>query len=214
MYDDEYVWNGDPDCCVNCGNGVFVCDYERGSVSCNECGCCRDDVLAVVDCSHADAAGENGARGRKEAYPVGACYEEPSVERAFQNSRRKNSPPYKRETYFSERISQWQLKEPDIDSRDWETIRHKWDEWTGRWWSPDDAGPLPRFAAARWERGASGGMRCNLVLTKEMCRQLLWAIDDDQRSPFNPKPIFVKKYLVSGVFTFRPFFCSRAYASC
>lgn len=197
MYDGDYVWNGDTDCCINCGYAVFVCDYERGSVCCDNCGCCRDDVLAVVDCTHKDSQRQIGGSARKESYAYGARYEDVASERVFLSSRRKNSPPYKRETYWSERISQWQLKEPDIEDSHWRVIVAKWEEWTGIWWSPDDCGPLPQFPAARWRRGIDGSMRCNLVLTKEMCRQLLWAIDDDIRGRFDGKPIFVKKYLVS-----------------
>jgi hypothetical protein len=147
---------------------------------------------------------------RKESYPVGARFEEVASEQAFLSSRRKNSPPYKRETYFSERISQWQLTEPDIDEDHWRVINAKWEQWTGRFWSAEYPGPLPRFASARWTRDKRGNMRCNLVLTKEMCRQLLWAIDDEIRAIGNGKPIFVKKYLVS---CFNFFFVACALAN-
>ena len=194
MSNDEYEWNGDPDCCLNCGYNMFECNYATGTVSCLECGCCRDDVLAVVDCTHKDRERANGHGVRQESYPNGAVVEEVDAERIFVNSRRKNSPPYKRETYFSERISQWRLLEPEIDSADWQVIERMWEDFTGKWKSVTG---VPRFKDARWSRAPGDILRCNLVLTKEMCRELLWAIDDRQRAAGIAKPIFVKKYLVS-----------------
>lgn len=191
---DEYKWNGDPDCCQNCGGSVFVTDYQHGSVSCYSCGCCRDDLVSVVDCPRHDRETADGMGFRQESFTSAAVFEEPDSERAHQRNKRKNSPPYKRETYWSERISQWRLQEPEIEREHWQEITDKWEEFTGRWRIPGDS--LPRFAQARWQNS-----RCNLLLTKELCRQLLWAIDDEIRRVGGRKPIFVKKFLVSFLFT-------------
>ena len=193
--DDVYKWNGDADCCQNCGGGVFVSDYQHGTVACHSCGCCRDDVMAVVDCPRSERTMAGGMGFRQESYTVGAVFEEGDSERVHLRQKRKSSPPYKRETYWSERISQWRLQEPEISRADWQEITDKWNEFTGRYRLEGE--PLPRFEAARWTSLPDGSERCNLVLTKEMCRQLLWAIDDETRRVGVGKPVFVKKFLVS-----------------
>lgn len=195
---DEYRWNGDPDCCQNCGGSVFVTDYQHGSVSCLTCGCCRDDLVSVVDCSRREREATDGVGFYQESFPFGSVLEEVGSERTFQRNRRKNSPPYKRETYWSERISQWRLQEPEIEREHWQEITDKWHEFTGLYRLPGE--PLPRFEAARWVLQPDGTVRCNLLLTKELCRQLLWAIDDDIRRVGGRKPIFVKKFLVRAHF--------------
>lgn len=101
----------DGDNCRNCGCGEFVADYQRGNVVCVECGC--EDAygqLQVADATYDDCVDAFGCRifaaPPRESVVSGAYFTTPALERAVAASTRKNSPPYKRETYWSERISQ------------------------------------------------------------------------------------------------------------
>jgi len=186
------------DNCRNCDTSVFITDYASGVTSCAECGCCRDDLFTVVECSYKQKELAAGFGFREESYLDGPRFEEAAVERNQLFASRKNSPPYKRETYWSERISQWRLQEPCIEENDWQRIVAKWEEFTGKFRGDNE--PLPRFKTACWTRNANGSLACDYVLDKEDCRQLLWAIDGDLKRIGDGKPVFVKKYLVSHFF--------------
>ncbi len=85
--------------CGNCGLRDYVVDYARGSVACAGCGACRDMALLV-------GGGGRAATVPYESYANGAYHENFDDAVAEAMARLSNSPPYRRETYFSERISQ------------------------------------------------------------------------------------------------------------
>jgi hypothetical protein len=130
-----------------------------------------------------------------EPIPAGAFVTDFATERALAAKTRVNSPPYKRETYWSERISQWRQLEPTIVTADFNAIQSMWEELTGRFHDPDhpnDAFPPPLFVGAVWRRRGIGYL-CDFMLDKEDCRKLLWAIDAKFiAEPFRGKPYFVK----------------------
>ncbi len=188
------------DLCGNCGCSSFVLDYERGDAYCEECGCCDEARLQK------DAAGFKETHDEHGGLLVGACvYEtgssgatvtDAATERAVASKTRHNSPPYRRATYWSERISQWRMVEPNIDAADLQLISDKWAVLTGKYFNPaftfNPHFPAPVFEGCVWERDAvTGVLRCSYVIDKEDCRQLLWAIDEDINSVGDRKPFFV-----------------------
>lgn len=113
-----------------------------------------------------------------EPYANGAYHENYDDAVVAELAWRSNSPPYRRETYFSERISQWQMREPDIDADDFEVIERQFERCTGKYGNLDHA-----FAGARWERDpATGLLRCTgYVLTKAATRRMLSQIDAERK---------------------------------
>lgn len=222
--------------CLNCNNDEYIVDWERGTCVCSRCGFVDPNPLMVAgnpfsECHDEEGGALDGACGY-EAVRCGAYSESVCDAIAENRKHRRNScsPPYRRDTYWSERISQWRQLEPEIPSEDAELIERKWEQFTGRYRQPSD--PLPKFQDATWERTAgTWNLRCTHMLSKEDCRQLLWAIDEDRaRYRLDPssiswdqqrlyqfaevdpaslgKPVFVKRYLVS--FIFLMCFCSAS----
>lgn len=107
-------------------------------------------------------------------------YSETVADVHAQQREQATSAPYKRGTYFAERISQWRGLEPSIPEDDFKEIERLYYRYVDRW------GLHPENK--RWELG-----HC---LSKEDTRQLLWEIDRE-RQRRSVKPYFVKKYLVS-----------------
>lgn len=219
--------------CFNCGCCDFVVDFEKGDRVCVECGCCDPGRLAVHTEGYKATHNAWGHRAQfvnvQETVPSGAYYENCLDAVAAERNRRSNSPPYRRETYWSERISQWRMREPDIDAADFARILAKWHDFTARF------GGTPRFAGAVW----TAVDRCSYVLDKEDCRELLWSIDEEitrdkvdtgqltyaQKRIYEHqgidvaaigKPFFVKKYLVSlsHFFPFFTRFAARSLSKC
>lgn len=127
----------------------------------------------------------------QETIPSGAIVTTMAAEQSRHNGFRTNSPPYKRQTYFSERISQWRMLEPIIDGSDLRTIEREWNRLTGK----HTGKPDPFFADSRWYRTESTQQQlCTHILTKEGCRKMLWHIDNNLRR-YNEPAYFVKKYL-------------------
>lgn len=159
----------DASCCRNCAGCDFVVDPRSGTTVCEECGCVDDEHLPVVavanyrDVFAADGHLRHDAQ-RSEHVELHAYHLD-----VRDRVDAKRSAPYRRQTYFSERISQWREREPEIPS--------------------DDLCEIDAEYQRRWgnERGH--------VLTKEECRTMLAAIDAYQ--PTRAGKIFVKKYLVS-----------------
>jgi hypothetical protein len=110
-----------------------------------------------------------------------------------EKARCAGSAPYKRRTYFSERLSQWQSREPSIENIDFKEIQALYDEYTGGksqlWKLMSEDNPWRKVPIWQLDR----------EFTKEDCRTLLWEIDR-RRAKHGERPYFVKKYLVS-------FFC-------
>jgi hypothetical protein len=88
------------------------------------------------------------------------------------------------------------MLEPDIDSGDLELIFAKWAEFTGKFYNPalpyNPRYPPPVFECT-WTRDSAGNLKCDYVIDKEDCRQLLWAIDTDIECIGARRSIFVKK---------------------
>lgn len=181
----------DDGACRNCDGVDFVFDYRTGDVACATCGCCADVVLSVAGASFKESKTALGnPNGRVRVYetaPIGAFVLSVADAKAALRNACSNSPPYRRETYWSERCSQWQMREPEIDEQHMRIIRERWDHMRGRF--ADHNGINPNGSAARWSR--------DHILDKEDCRQLLWSIDNNvSTGKFAVKPYFVKKYLV------------------
>ena len=185
------------DCgCENCGSTTLVVDYERGSYCCEECGCVARDPIQVAVGSYKTSHDIFGVRvagaPRDEPVLAGARVTTVAAER-MANERRKCSPPYRRETYWAERISQCRMLEPAIDEGDLRLILAQYDEFTNKYLT----NPNAVWADAEWKRNDRGALVCNRIIDKEDCRQLLWAIDERRARVEGAKPVFVKKYLVS-----------------
>lgn len=187
--------------CANCGGDEWVVDYHSGFSSCTRCGCCAEDRIMVVSESYRDTFREDGDRRHdarvSETYPDGAIVTTMAAEQAYLAlGKASNSPPYKRQTYFSERVSQWRMLEPAIDPADLALIVDEWRKCTGYFGRAEWANP--EFPVGEWGVGDDGrpAWRCDYVLTKDDCRRLLWRVDNEvQRSMISYKPYFVKKYL-------------------
>lgn len=160
-----------------------------------------------------------------ESIFAGAYYEDVADGKAESMANmRGGSAPYRRQTYWAERISQWRMLEPGIEEDDMLVIRRKWHE-------------LTNWGGFSGENKYGGewlnAMVYTYTITKEDCRELLWSIDNDRRErhrrtalmhqevdrelglpPRKPaeiaeadKPFFVKKYLVRRfLLSFFPFF--------
>lgn len=184
--------------CVNCGTDEFLFDYRRGSVTCAECGCVERSSLTLHTAHLPNTYNVLGSNVPgplvHETAPVGEFSLSVVHAKAEAAKFRSNSPPYRRETYWSERCSQWQLREPEIDYYDMERIRDKWDEFRGKFADPNCDDEFLRNQ--KWPK--------DHVMDKDNCRTVLWAIDCDIPKFGGTKPYFVKKYLVS--LFFFPFF--------
>ena len=152
--------------CSECGSYSFTNDYAGGTLVCNACGCCAD-VLRIASCNYKQLYDDSGNRRAKapkvESFPVGqacgAVFLKPNRRRCT------GSAPYKRSTYWAERISQWQEREPAIPGKDWCQIQEQYVT-AGR--------PFP--------------------LTKDEIRRLLRSLDI-ARKDRGKRPRFVCKYL-------------------
>ena len=151
--------------CSNCGHLIWIRDNARGDRCCASCGAIQDQIFVAAPRYNEvfDDDGNLNIHGAKrESYVAGDRREESAF---APSSRSSSSAPYKRATYFSERLSQWQMLEPEINERDWELIASTW-----------------RFSDF-WKRN---------VLTKEDIRAILRRIDE---CFVKGRPRFVKKYL-------------------
>lgn len=198
--------------CENCGERDYCIDFASGTSTCVACGCVdRDGTVMVVALGYSETHGENGERDvdAPEEEPLERAVFVESVEdtiarqprgkyRGIANKLRDrekwrlgNSAPYKRETYFSERVSQWRHNEPDICLEDTRAINRMFQRFTCQ-------GGL-RHDTVRWDGYVTGEGQFKLVrpMTKEDCRTLLASCDAYQS---HAAPRFVKKYLVSTVF--------------
>ncbi len=193
------------DFCRNCESDNFVVDYQQGTVYCRDCGCCDDQPVTVAGGTFKKTFDANGTRRFDaplfESTIVGAVDTTALYERMAETVKNVNSPPYKRETYFAERISQWRLGEPEIDESDMRIIVARFGELTGKWEIEEDRVARPRsghFSDWHWEGMSPVGPN---PLDKEDVRFLLWDCDR-RRVELGGKPLFVKKYLVSFNFLF------------
>lgn len=133
---------------------------------CSGCGAVQCGIY-VVGGTYSSIFDEDGNKRvgapKSENYIPGDCAEvcDPPVA----TLRSTNSAPYKRQTYFSERVSQWRMQEPDIDEDDWLAIE-------------------TTFFAGKFTTDGK--------ITKEDVRSVLRAVDNKLEGE---RPRFVRKYL-------------------
>ena len=191
--------------CRNCGCNDYIVDYQRGSYTCAECACIDLEQVMVNDVGFKASHDLHGARlpqaANNEPIPYG-----PFSGNVFDDkmesiqARRNNSPPYRRETYFAERISQWRMLEPEIDPADFREIEQEYLRYTGRFYIPGLVHPAaapPPSVPCKWSFHPRHGMQCDFILDKEDLRKILWRIDKRKAGVGGAKPVFVKRYLVS-----------------
>ncbi len=179
--------NGVVGACVECGGRTYCIDYECGESTCVECGCVDScGRLMVSTATFKETFDASGARKFaapvQESAVVGAFLEDVDLTLALSRQKNNNSAPYRRETYFAERISQWRCQEPSINAQDFAHIQERYYDFTGRWRLASDE-HNPEWI---WEQ--------NRCLSKDECRFLLWDIDNSRIS-IGDCPYFVKKYL-------------------
>ena len=100
--------------CPNCDGEIDEFQCYGGYIVCGECGLCLDNVR-LAQPTRAE---------RTEAAAIGG----PVVEEAAMGTGtivHSSSAPYKRATYFAERLSQWSMSEPEIPDEDWELIEQE-----------------------------------------------------------------------------------------
>ena len=186
--------------CANCGGDNFVIDWERGSSVCSACGCVFEAALRVGGEGYRATHKSNcGALGY-ESVLAGAYTESIGDFLAAERATYRNhqSPPYRRETYWAERISQWREQEPEIDKADVQIIEDEYWQLTNPWiTSRDRMHPPFRELEWRWTDDlrdrylCHAGTNLRYVVTKDDCRVILWSIDK-KRVALGGKPLFVK----------------------
>ena len=111
--------------CQNCNNDVMVTDYKTGDIYCRFCGCVNDRLRLVA---HSFRKVFDDAGNIRPDAPIYEPFQRGTVcldnyEPMFPKT---NSAPYKRATYFAERISQWQQTEPEIPEEDQYRISYEY----------------------------------------------------------------------------------------
>lgn len=178
--------------CRGCGGADFIWSIAHGDAVCACCGCCDPQRIAV-DHYRAPRRARDGTVAAAGAAPPpgdGAVVNVHDA-RLEAAANRRNSAPYRRTTYWSERISQWQQNEPEIPADDWRIIESKWRDLSNRY-------GLTPPADVKFPGGWEGSKFLGAPVTKDDCRTLLWAIDRDRRA-LGQRPQFVKRYLVSAL---------------
>lgn len=163
-------------CCGNCGGVVFATNAASGDVYCIACGGVDERLLvdAATFDELFDAYGNlRQFRPKGEVYHAGEHREDVGVTASIRSS---NSAPYRRATYWAERISQWRQNEPAISADDWQAISTAYITFTSD-------GPLKK-----WD--------LSYVLTKDDIRELLRSCDK-QLELREVRTRFVRRYLVS-----------------
>lgn len=164
-------------CCGNCGGVVFAANATSGDVYCIACGGVDERLLvdAATFDELFDAYGNlRQFRAKGAVYHAGEHREIVDTPRSFRSS---NSAPYRRATYWAERISQWRQSEPPISDDDWATISHAYIAATSD-------GPVSK----KWD--------LSYVLCKDDIRELLRTCDK-QLEARKLRTRYVRRYLVS-----------------
>lgn len=115
--------------CANCRSMDFREEHSSGSVICMGCGLVQSEILFLD-------------YGYQESYDVAGGFDVNTARTAFSREavrtvhKNTQSLPYKRQTYFNERLSQWQCNEPRIPEEDMAAIKQLWDSYAKVAW-PD-----------------------------------------------------------------------------
>lgn len=136
---DDFPFFGElaPDACINCSFSNWLLDDSRGLFVCGNCGLCGETV-SVNNPVHHESNGDGAPamapnllfdclHRRELQIETGPSLEKiqrRGTKRANGKLRTKQPKyvPYKKRTYFNERLSQWALTDPDIDDGDWGRI--------------------------------------------------------------------------------------------
>jgi hypothetical protein len=175
--------------CLNCGSADFICDEQAGLYVCSDCGCCCD-VVRVEAPTYKQLFGAFGelSEGVCAESLVGHSYAVDVIEARRRAKRQRissNSAPYRRSTYFAERVSQWRELEPAIDDDDWDEIAHHWSRLSGNWMS----------RRRRWPQDAQYKIfATDHVMDRADCRLLLRQLDEKLIAN-EQRPRYVRKYL-------------------
>lgn len=147
--------------CRSCRSVDFVEDFARGDSICGNCGCCAESLF--IDDRKLLAFGDEHIPA--QAFVPDRPTKSHISRETFAAVHRAKNLPYKRATYFAERISQWIGTEPVIPNHDLKPI------WLRRW--------------------PKGSKR---TCTKQEIRAILADIDTELVSS-GQRPRFIRKYL-------------------
>lgn len=175
--------------CHVCNHHIWLVDAARGDYVCRGCGAVQDGVR--IGCT--------SVKEREQAYSQGHLVRNEHLAAIGEPGpcKRSRSAPYKRITYFSERISQWAQCEPEIPEDDWHWILDAYNEWCFT-----NKGRYPRVLPTPAQlRTTSVQIPGTFLLTKEEVRSLLVLVETRDYSQFidfeddRPKVgHYVKKY--------------------
>lgn len=150
--------------CNNCGGSDRFSDNKGGYILC-ACGAVIDTIRIAAP-RYKEVFDRNGSirhnAPKAEAFDYGSFVLDVCPPRI----RKSNSAPYKRLTYWGERLSQWRMREPQIPDNHWNHILDT------------------------WERVSKGEFDFNAV-DKEFIREILRLVDEELQTT----PRFKKKYL-------------------
>jgi hypothetical protein len=115
----------DPSTCSNCGaSDLWFAEQSTGDIVCGGCGLC-DHVIAIHQLSRNEREREGNARDENFQYLASNTIPHSTdIQQGSIKSKRSRSAPYKRTTYFTERLNQWLMCEPDIPDNDWAEIEY------------------------------------------------------------------------------------------
>ena len=152
--------------CDNCGRFNFVEDFGRGDILCGDCGLVADRIF----CFAPSYSSTHDAHGNRTAALAPAGKRPRAYHGVFKGP---TSTPYKRGTYFNEKLAQYRQLEPEIPEKDADKIYKRYRELNES-----------TFKLERWYGEPN----------KEHIRQVLGSIDADRKAN-GKKPRFVRVYL-------------------
>ncbi len=173
--------------CEVCGRDDWIPDVQRGDLICRGCGLCQDRIRLGGDSFRQNQARNDGGDHRNLvetamdfAYPNPNLRPDrmPTLSTKKRSLGSSRSAPYKRITYFRERLSQWQQTEPGIPESDWSRIVDSYLFWA------KSQRLEPYVPTVEQLKSASGRIPGTILLEKEEIRAIL--VDADTR----PRPFY------------------------
>lgn len=163
--------------CSNCGHAIWIVDGTSGDYVCRNCGAVQQGGAILLNV--------RSAKDRERDYSQGRLVRDEHVQ-GFGDpgpSKRSRSAPYKRITYFSERISQWAQREPPIPEAHWRFIEDAFYQWCEARGEPAAQYKLPTRAQLRRTMVQLPGTK---LLDKEEVRSILQLVDTFDWTDFLP----------------------------
>lgn len=148
-------------CCDECGGSAWSAEVASGSIVCMDCGACGMGRIYGSDLVSARPGGLVNAGGAEAAMQVAPG------SRSSANSTSSN-----RDSYFTERLAQWAMAEPEIPDRHWEYITDAFEEYQAEIGLRSRI-PLPSELRRSRGRQIAG----TYLLTKDEIRTLLTRCD-------------------------------------